>query len=631
MKLNKLTIANFKGISDKVLTFGGKNATISGENAAGKTTICDAWYWLMTGRDSTLIDNPDIIPLGATEANPSVEAELDIDGKNTLVRKVQTFKTKDGKTSTTNAYFVNEVPLTERDFKAKLEELGVDVEKLLVLSHPDFLLKDTSKKNRDYIRNTILFPMAESKTDKALADDAGLTELSEMLDTYSIKEIEALEKATLTKIDKEIGKDNKVANARIDELLHSKSGLSVSQVESRKAELDAQLTEIEKQSTERLAETERLKSEDLTLGFDINSLVEDIKRDSVRTKVDLESGLVDARAKAVSLDKRKKEIEQIISDCDRTIHRNADKAEAIDRKVEMHKAASFDESLAICPTCGQAYPVDRVEEIRHQFEKSQSEAIAAYTAEIEEIASESAEASQRYDGAKKELSDLVSKQNENEEAIAGFIKGIDNIVDPNPEDNEDYKAMQQRKKEIEGRLAELVVQEVEEKMKLAELSRAMEIVKEQLSAIERDKITDERIAEIRQDIRQAEINRANAEKIIYQLTQLNKVKNESLEESINKHFKLIKWKLFKTLKNGNYEDDCTPVIDGYELWKATNKGREILAKLDIVDSLSRFYGQNNPVLLDNAESLSEVSTSRIDIGNQLIMFKVSENKELEVD
>ena len=106
---------------------------------------------------------------------------------------------------------------------------------------------------------------------------------------------------------------------------------------------------------------------------------------------------------------------------------------------------------------------------------------------------------------------------------------------------------------------------------------------------------------------------------------LNKAKNEMLEKSVNKHFRLVKWKLFKTLKNGNYEDACIPIIDNFELGTSTNKGREILAKLDIISGLSKFYGKNYPILLDNAESLSSVTVDRIDIDNQLIMFNVAEN------
>ena len=626
MKLNCLKISNFKGISELELVFKGDKTTISGENATGKSTVCDAWYWLMTGRDSSLVDNPDVIPIGATEVNPTVEAELDISGRKTTVRKVQVFKSKDGKSSTTNSYFVNEVPMTERDFKGKLEELGVDTEKLLVLSHPDFLLKDTSKKNRDYIRNKILFPMAESKTDKELAKKAKLKELSELLDNYNLAEIEAMEKATLARIDKEIGKDNKVANARIDELMRGKSGLNARAVENKKNELDIQISKMKQKSSERVARVEEIKADILDLKFDMNALAQEIKDGAIKAQNDLETMLLEARSEALELERRKADIENKIKQCESKIRANADRAEEIEQQAEELNKRVFDDKSTVCPTCGQNFPAKKVAEMKKNFEKRTEEEHKKLCDAIEEISKDSAIQSEQYDGLKDELDGVIAELNEQNTAIADISDKIGEVVVPEPDAHEVYKGMKVKMKDLEEEIANILYVETEEKLKQDQIEETRKAYVEQLAICERDSKADERIAEIRDDIRQAEINRANAEKIIYQLAELNKVKNASLENSINKHFKLVKWKLFKVLKNGNYEDDCTPIIDDRELWKSTNKGREVLAKLDIVDGLSRFYEQSYPILLDNAESLSEVTESRIEIGNQLVMFKVSEDK-----
>lgn len=104
-----------------------------------------------------------------------------------------------------------------------------------------------------------------------------------------------------------------------------------------------------------------------------------------------------------------------------------------------------------------------------------------------------------------------------------------------------------------------------------------------------------------------------------------------LTEEINKHFKIVKWKLFNYQKNGGYVDCCIPLIDDRQFGTSTNKGREILAKLDIISGLQEFFGQSYPVFLDNAESLSEKTTRRIDMDCQLVMMSVSEDKELRIE
>lgn len=53
MKLVKLKLSNFKGIKSFELDAGGKNVNIYGDNATGKTTLADAFMWLLFDKDSS--------------------------------------------------------------------------------------------------------------------------------------------------------------------------------------------------------------------------------------------------------------------------------------------------------------------------------------------------------------------------------------------------------------------------------------------------------------------------------------------------------------------------------------------------------------------------------------------------
>ncbi len=50
IKLLELSIKNFKGIREKVLAFYTIVSVILGRNASGKTTLMDAFFWLLFGR-----------------------------------------------------------------------------------------------------------------------------------------------------------------------------------------------------------------------------------------------------------------------------------------------------------------------------------------------------------------------------------------------------------------------------------------------------------------------------------------------------------------------------------------------------------------------------------------------------
>ena len=51
MRIKSLEIKNFKSFRDRTVEFGDKT-TISGQNTSGKTTIFDAFTWLLFGKDS---------------------------------------------------------------------------------------------------------------------------------------------------------------------------------------------------------------------------------------------------------------------------------------------------------------------------------------------------------------------------------------------------------------------------------------------------------------------------------------------------------------------------------------------------------------------------------------------------
>ena len=55
-----------------------------------------------------------------------------------------------------------------------------------------------------------------------------------------------------------------------------------------------------------------------------------------------------------------------------------------------------------------------------------------------------------------------------------------------------------------------------------------------------------------------------------------------------------------------------------------NTGLKIRAKLDICDSIQKFYGMDLPIFLDNAESINDKNIPATDC--QLIVLKVTEDK-----
>ena len=118
------------------------------------------------------------------------------------------------------------------------------------------------------------------------------------------------------------------------------------------------------------------------------------------------------------------------------------------------------------------------------------------------------------------------------------------------------------------------------------------------------------------------------------LKELDKEKNETLVDSINAMFGLVKWQLFDFAKNGGYKSVCVPMVDNKSILSlASNKGNRILGRVDIVNSIQKIEGLNVPVFLDDVESLDgdniKKAVSLLDC--QVIILKVTNDEKLRIE
>ena len=139
--IQKLSLRNFKGCEALELDLGGKNASVYGDNATGKTTIYDALCWLLFGKDSLGQSNDELIkPIGRDgkvlnhDAVSSVEAALSVDdggqARTLTLRKDlrELWTTRRGSSQqiyggNTVDYYVDGVPVQKKGYSARIEEL----------------------------------------------------------------------------------------------------------------------------------------------------------------------------------------------------------------------------------------------------------------------------------------------------------------------------------------------------------------------------------------------------------------------------------------------------------------------------------------------------------------------------
>lgn len=679
MILKSLHIENFKGVKDKTYEFG-KTTRVSSMNRRGKTTIGAAWYWLMSDKNYELVSNPNIRPDNAEDCIPTVTADVDVSGKEITLSKMQKRKVgkpdKNGvsKITITNTYEINSVPKTERDFKAYLEELGFEFDKFLICSHPNVFTKDLSlKKKQDEMRKS-LFAMASAKTDLEIAQMRKDTaDVAKLLESYKFEEIEAMNNASKKKAVEQL---DAIPNQIIG-LEKAKVDVDVAEQELAKADLARRIAECDKKIAGADHSLDELRDKEMRLQLDISGITQTMNRELSNRRYEIDADLRGCEDELKHLEQtislKENQIvgnEKAITDADAERKKigekyNAEYAKAFDEAPYLFDESKwvFDENSTVCSLCGQKLPEDKIEQLKADFESRKEKAKADAEEKLKakrfkfdtdkkvelnrlntigtekkelitELTKKNADLNTEIDALKKQEQDAIAKKEELSKQLSEIPSEADYTQ------NEDYvKLKAERDKvladieKLESDGADKVVTDL--KVEKADLQSQLDEVNKIIAQAENNVQIDDKIADMQHKQREYEQAKTDAERILYQLKEVSKRKNELLVEEINQHFGIVRWKLFDFQKNGEYKEVCIPTVLDEEagIYKVfgdtTNTGREIEAKLDICNSFQKFFNMYVPIFLDGAESINDEYVPAVD--TQLILLTVSEDKQLKVE
>lgn len=650
MKIKSILLQNFKGCKNSTYTLDGKNVTVCGANGSGKTTISDGYYWLFSDRTTELKSNPQIRPIDVEECTPRYEVCFDVDGKPVTAAKIQKQTKKGNSVSISNTYEVNSVEYGERDFNNKMSEYNFDFDKFLLLSHPDAFIASINEKKIMEQRRNLLFAMASKKTDKEIASlTDGAKEVSEMLDIYTLEEIKAMQNSSLRKIKEIYGDDGKLIDAQIEGIENSIaeaekmiSDIDVAELELLKNSLNEQIADVKSKiadTDKQFEEYQKLSDGIMELKFAESDLVRKANEENIKAKREIEDKIADKKFLLRQTEKTISDTENCIELSKRTAEKISENLKEIREKWKAENERAFDENSLVCSYCGQEYPTDKKEQLKAEFESHKAKELKAITDNGNLIKGRLDKEKETIDSLEKELVEHGKSLEMLNNAIADLEKQLSELptsIDVTGTD--EYKAIQSQiaekeqamsqmnsadevRKSLNSELEDLQTQLIECEKKISECSSGVNLI-ESLE-IQIDKLVS--------DKRRLAQEKADHEKILYEVKLVEREKCNLAESDINSHFDIVKFKFFDYQKNGEIKECLIATIDGKRFGESTNRGREILAKLDIIKGLQNFYGQYYPVFLDNAESLSEETLKRIDMPCQLIKLKVSDDKDLRIE
>lgn len=635
--LLSLTLENFMAYACETFQFGNRT-TISGKNAAGKSSICNAYSWLLFNTDMDGNDNPDIRRevdgKYIDDADVSVTAVFDIDGRKVTVQKIQKRKyDKDDSTkfTDTNFYIINDVPKTLKDFKAFFD---AGISTIRMCSNINAFLMKKEKEIREFLFSTV-----ENISDKDIADRCGLLQLAKLLESYNRDEIEAMNKKAKTDVEKILPIiKGQIAEKERD--ISIKAGFDTAELELAKKGLTERLAENQKMQTG--CDDVRKKHSDamdavMDLQFKMNSIQNDANAELEKKKNNFKSERAKVQEECDRLFAEISRMQRTTSECKADISLLEKEREKLGVDWQTVNAMEMDEEFSICPMCKRDLPEDEVEKHRAEFEtnkKRRLEKIEQRGGEVKaEIVSKNAEMKTAEENLQKlqmEYKNAQETLSETEAKLSGIPKYADVSADSQYQNLK--SEMEKAKKEAES-FSSFSVSLQNLKSEENQIRTELQEVCDKISSADTT-ADDDRLEELQDLYRKKEQVKTDAEGILDMLKNLDKAKNEALSGAINAKFGLVKWKLWELNKSGAYKSTCIPMVDGKSILTIkSNKGNRFLGRLDICNSLQRITGFSCPIWIDDCESLDRKNREKAAemVDGQLVMMVVSDDDALKVE
>lgn len=648
MKLLSLTLHNFKGISDFTLDLQGRDVSIYGDNGTGKTTIFDAFTWLLFDKDSKDQATFDIKTLDADNKplpglDHEVEAVLDLGGRQITLKKSykEVYTKKRGSaeatfTGHTTDYFIDGVPVKKKEYDETIAEIA-DESVFKLLTNPRFFNDQLHWQKR---RALLLEVCGDVSDSDVIASDKALAALPDILGARSMDKHRDMVRSQMTAINKELQQ----IPVRIDEATRALPELPK---DSRTAFGDDLKILAELKDG---AEKRRLRIESGGEVAEKKKALAELDAELLEWKtgmrVDIDAGIENeqrmVRQCQREIDGLTREVEQrqdSITDKERIIaDREKSMAEARENWKEVNAWTFEFEQSDTCPTCGQALPKEQIEAARQKAladfntkkareleiitadGKAMGAEIKGLQAEIAGLEKDAADFRAELDAAKKSKAEAESRLAKLEQQAADLERHPDYLEKLAGREAllAAITALQQdSSEELEGVLREL-----------AEVAARIKEAEAELAKFDAREAGEARIEELGERERGLAAEYEALEQQIYLCEEFTRAKVRLLDEKINSRFELARFKLFSVLVNGSLEECCETLYDGVPWSTGMNNGRQINVGIDIINTLSKHYAFTAPIFADNAESVTEI----IPTPAQLIRLVVSKpDKKLRIE
>ena len=634
--LKRLQLSNFRAQS-RTIDFSEKTE-IWGRNKAGKSTIFNAWLWVILGvdefnRTNFQLFNNKIENTYENSVPAKVEALLEIDGNEYMFRReasigwVRKRSNSQYERSGSDNYkfFIDGIEHSATDYKRKIEELIAPIDKLkIMLNIRYFLMLDWKE-----MRKQMECLAGEIKESDFQGD---YSDIESDLKKYSIENLKKTYKEQKRHIYQQVDAFLPKAIETLKSNLPDITGIGKAQstIDECNAEIDSLMKEMEGRSLS-LQPYINKRNEELK---DISSLEEEYKQAEAVYQQNYFEELSKCKSHITEIERKNEQIEQDnrnnrakheslkmqIKSKQTAIQELQVRREALLEQNRLIKALVFEENT--CPYCGQELPMDKMEEQRNKFNASKESKHRAIVAE-----------GKANNEKIKAYQDEIVRMNDELQRIAPFDRPLEDVSQVELQYLSVKNNFVPYEKTPEGKAKGHVIEEKRLNMTLIpEIDnssiriRLDEVTKKKDEAMKEIGLKQEydrqmsKIENLQNELIENNKELAYIEKKIGQVEKYEREKASLLSDKVNMKFSRIRVKMSDINKSGEIIDTCIILDNNGVNAEVTNNASRILVGIELSLAFQRHYSISLPMFIDNAETLS--IDNKPMLSNQSIMLYV---------
>ena len=639
--LKRLTLENWRA-QNRTVDFA-ERTVIRGANGAGKSTVFDAFLWLLTGVDAQNRTNYDLYDntkeFTPENAVPAVtEGVFDVDGTEYVFKRsaMQKWTRKRGSNvyekakSDEYTYYIDGLAVSAKTYNERIAAIFADIEKLklmLNVRHYQMLDWKMLRKHfadmvgiitKDELRGdySAIEPLlAKYENDPTFSGDA-LSVVKEKLR----QQINPLEKR-MEEFDSKI-KGMKEMMPNLDGVAEAKAAIEdkLKRIEDIDREIvgmgDANKPYIEKRNAELAAIADKKRA--------IEAARQEWDAKQNESVAELRKKLTELQSENYKIGNANNAAKQRKASIERQIESAKQQYEYFDKERDRLKADKeeaqgrvFDENQ-LCPTCGQSLPYERIAELKKQFYERRDKDVADIIERGKKVRAMRDEQTEIIANLEKELSGIKFESLLDETSILADIESAKAMIQPF-----DDTALMTELKDMEDNLTEVPVLDtdalLQEKSTLNREIQELQAVVAKESRLESD---NAKIAAKEAERTATGVELAKYGGLFNKCVEREREWASIVRDRANRYMHHCKVEMTEINKSGEINDICTVTIDGVDVGVA-NTARQIMAGIDIAKAFQTNAELDMPMFIDNAEQITDNNIPVV--SNQMILTYVDAN------